>query len=82
MASWRRPREAANGVRRRSTTGSPTRVATRAIWFSTPVERSLPPRDELAIKLALAVTVPGVDVERLVQGQRTATLRGSAITPD
>jgi hypothetical protein len=27
------------------------------------------------IKLALAVTVPGVDVQRIVQTQRTATLR-------
>src|SRR3712207_4287599 len=26
-------------------------------WFATPVERSTPARDELAIKLALAVTV-------------------------
>ena len=31
-------------------------------WFTTPVPRTQPPRDELAIKLALAVTVPGVDV--------------------
>lgn len=44
-------------------------------WFATPVERSTPPRDELAIKLALAVTVPGVDVASVIQGQRTATLR-------
>lgn len=28
-------------------------------WFATPVERSNPPRNELAIKLALAVTLPG-----------------------
>src|SRR4051812_27209061 len=34
-----------------------------ATWFATPVERATPPRDELAIKLALAVTVPGIDVE-------------------
>ena len=46
-----------------------------ADWFSTPVSRSSPPRDELAIKLAMAVTVPGVDVRAVVQGQRTATLR-------
>jgi DNA-binding PadR family transcriptional regulator len=46
-----------------------------ASWFETPVERAAPPRDELAIKLALAVTVPGVDVERVIQAQRTATLR-------
>lgn len=45
-----------------------------AAWFSTPVGRSQPPRDELAIKLALAVTVPGVDVGRVIQQQRTATL--------
>ena len=28
-------------------------------WFTTPVPRSQPPRDELAIKLAIAVTLPG-----------------------
>ena len=33
-----------------------------------------PPRDELAIKLALAVTVPGVDVGTVIQQQRTATM--------
>jgi DNA-binding PadR family transcriptional regulator len=46
-----------------------------AQWFSTPVSRTSPPRDELAIKLAMAVTVPGVDVRAVVQGQRTATIR-------
>ena len=44
-------------------------------WFSTPVSRTSPPRDELAIKLAMAVTVPGVDVRAVVQRQRTATIR-------
>jgi len=44
-------------------------------WWAAPVDRSDTPRDELVIKLALAVTVPGVDVQRLVQTQRTATLR-------
>jgi DNA-binding PadR family transcriptional regulator len=44
-------------------------------WFATPVERTSPPRDELAIKLAMAVSVPGVDVTAVVQTQRTATLR-------
>ena len=43
-------------------------------WFTTPVARTQPPRDELAIKLALAVTVPGVDVGRMIQRQRTATM--------
>ena len=45
-----------------------------AAWFTTPVERTQPPRDELAIKLALAVTVPGVDVGTVIQQQRTATM--------
>lgn len=42
-------------------------------WWATPVDRSSTPRDELTIKLALAVTVPEVDVQRVVQDQRTAT---------
>ncbi|MBO2463122.1 PadR family transcriptional regulator [Actinomadura violacea] len=44
-------------------------------WFATPVARADRPRDELAIKLAMAVTTPGVDVRQVVQAQRTATLR-------
>ena len=46
-----------------------------ARWWGAPVVRSSPTRDELTIKLALAVTVPGVDVVRLVQTQRTETMR-------
>jgi DNA-binding PadR family transcriptional regulator len=46
-----------------------------AAWWTTPVDRAEAPRDELVIKLALAVTVPGVDVPRVVQTQRTQTLR-------
>ncbi|GAA5019664.1 helix-turn-helix transcriptional regulator [Terrabacter aeriphilus] len=46
-----------------------------ASWWSTPVDRDSTPRDELVIKLALAVTSPGVDVQGVVQTQRTATLR-------
>ena len=46
-----------------------------AEWFTTPVPRTQPPRDELAIKLALAVTVPGVDVGAVIQQQRSATIR-------
>jgi len=44
-------------------------------WWSTPVERGAPARDELAIKLALAVTLPGVDVDAVVRTQRTETMR-------
>lgn len=45
-----------------------------ARWFSEPVPAKRG-RDELAIKFALAVTVPGVDVPRLVQVQRAAAMR-------
>jgi DNA-binding PadR family transcriptional regulator len=44
-------------------------------WFATPVERTNPPRNELAIKLALAVTLPGVDVAAIIQAQRVASMR-------
>ncbi|MFJ9696559.1 PadR family transcriptional regulator [Kitasatospora sp. NPDC101183] len=44
-------------------------------WFDTPVPRTSPPRDELAIKLAMAVTVPGVDVSAVVQGQRRHSIK-------
>lgn len=44
-------------------------------WFGTPVRRDNPPRDELAIKLAMAVTVPGVDVREVVQAQRHHSVR-------
>lgn len=47
-----------------------------ADWLGSPVARSAASRDELAIKLAIAVTLPGVDVARLVQVQRAASLRG------
>jgi len=43
-------------------------------WFATPVPRRQPPRDELAIKLALAVDAPQVDVRALVQVQRAETM--------
>ncbi len=46
-----------------------------ASWWLTPVDRDSTPRDELVIKLALAVTSPGIDVPRVVQTQRTATLK-------
>jgi DNA-binding PadR family transcriptional regulator len=46
-----------------------------AMWFATPVSRTDRPRDELTIKLALALTTPGVDVRTVVQTQRSATMR-------
>jgi len=46
-----------------------------AKWFETPVTRESRPRDELAIKLALALAVPGVDVGAVVQRQRMSTMQ-------
>ncbi len=44
-------------------------------WWARPVERAAPGRDELAIKLALALIVPGVDPRDVLQTQRAETLR-------
>ncbi len=44
-------------------------------WWYTPLERLQPARSELVIKLAMAVVVPGVDRVRLIQAQRSATMR-------
>jgi DNA-binding PadR family transcriptional regulator len=44
-------------------------------WFTTAVTRTDRPRDELVIKLAIALTTPDVDVPTVVQTQRTATMR-------
>jgi len=44
-------------------------------WFATPVARADRPRDELAIKLAVALSVSDVDVREVIQTQRVATLR-------
>lgn len=49
--------------------------AALAVWFATPVTGSDRPRDELAIKLALALTTPDIDVSSVVQAQRMATIR-------
>jgi DNA-binding PadR family transcriptional regulator len=46
-----------------------------AQWFASPVRRDAPARDELTIKLAVAVTAPGVDVASIVQTQRSETMR-------
>src|SRR5690349_13982303 len=43
-------------------------------WLEGPVERSAGTRDELAIKLAVAATLPGIDVAEIIQTQRRASL--------
>ncbi|MFZ3471698.1 PadR family transcriptional regulator [Streptomyces sp. 4.24] len=44
-------------------------------WFERPVDRANPPRDELAIKLAMAVGAPGVNIRAVIQAQRHATVQ-------
>jgi DNA-binding PadR family transcriptional regulator len=44
-------------------------------WYASPVDRANPPRNELAIKLAMAVGSPEVDVRAVIQAQRTHTIR-------
>lgn len=51
----------------------PGRVEVRD-WLDSPVARSTGTRDELAIKLAVAATLPGVDVAAVIHNQRRASL--------
>jgi DNA-binding PadR family transcriptional regulator len=48
--------------------------ATLEDWYTAPVVADPPPRDELAIKLLIGVAANDVDVEALLQRQRTATV--------
>ena len=41
-----------------------------ADWLRTPPDLSAPPRDELVIKVLVAVRVPGVDVHEVIQSHR------------
>src|SRR3954452_15842074 len=43
-------------------------------WLASPVERTTATRDELAIKLAVASTLPGVDVAEVIRAQRRASV--------
>ncbi|MEU3692096.1 PadR family transcriptional regulator [Streptomyces narbonensis] len=44
-------------------------------WFEKPVDRTSPARDELAIKLAMAVGAPYVDIRDVIQSQRRHTVK-------
>lgn len=44
-------------------------------WFAEPVVRAGRARDELSIKLAMALTVPGVDAAAVIRTQREHTMR-------
>jgi len=44
-------------------------------WFASPVDRANPPRNELAIKLAMAVGSSEVDIRAVIQAQRVHTIK-------
>ena len=44
-------------------------------WLQAPLERPDAPRNELAMKIALASTLEGVDVRAVIQTQRLAVLK-------
>jgi DNA-binding PadR family transcriptional regulator len=46
-----------------------------ARWFAGPVDRAARPRDALVIKLALALSTPGVNATTVIDAQRVATIR-------
>jgi DNA-binding PadR family transcriptional regulator len=41
-----------------------------ALWLRTPPDLSMPPRDELVIKVLVGLKVPGVDVREVIQVHR------------
>jgi DNA-binding PadR family transcriptional regulator len=43
-------------------------------WLASPVQRGKGTRDELAIKLAVAATLPGIDVSAIIRTQRRTSL--------
>lgn len=53
---------------------TPAGRAAVGTWWRTPVDRAATPRDELVIKLAIAITSPGVDSAAVTQAQRSATM--------
>lgn len=56
---------------------TPSGRAEADTWLASPVMRS--ERDELAIKLALAVTLPGADAASVIAAQRQASLAALSI---
>jgi DNA-binding PadR family transcriptional regulator len=50
-------------------------TAAVAAWLVEPVQRSQAPRDELAIKISLAATLPGADATEVIRTQRAASVQ-------
>jgi DNA-binding PadR family transcriptional regulator len=53
---------------------TPAGTAELAAWLRTPPEDDAPPRDELVIKVLVALRLPGVDVPAILQAHRRATI--------
>ncbi|MBS0025650.1 PadR family transcriptional regulator [Microbacterium paraoxydans] len=49
--------------------------AEAARWLASPVERAQPTREELAVKVAVAATLPGIDAADVIRAQREASAR-------
>jgi DNA-binding PadR family transcriptional regulator len=49
---------------------TPEGVEELAGWLRTPPDLSSPPRDELVIKVLIALQVPGIDVHEVIQSHR------------
>ncbi|HEY1622347.1 MAG TPA: helix-turn-helix transcriptional regulator [Streptosporangiaceae bacterium] len=47
-----------------------TTVQRLATWLRTPPDMSAPPRDELVIKVLVALRLPGTDVREVIQAHR------------
>jgi DNA-binding PadR family transcriptional regulator len=50
-------------------------AAEAADWLTSAIPSTTEVRNELAMKLALAITIPGCDIEKLVNAQRMQTMR-------
>ena len=63
--------ETAPTTGRRRSSGSPRpATAELATWLRTPPDLSSPPRDELVMKVLVAIRLPGVDVHEVIQAHR------------
>ena len=70
MTAWSSPTTPARRVPRRASTSPQEGADELAQWLRTPPDFSSPPRDELVIKVLVALGLPGVDVHEVVQVHR------------
>ena len=70
MTAWSSPTTRPRKVPRRASTSPQEGADELAQWLRTPPDFSSPPRDELVIKVLVALGLPGVDVHEVVQVHR------------